>query len=91
MSLADRTDVKDLKSFVRAIVQADKYGISIGRVLRTQADELRTKRRQRAEEKAMKIPVKILFPLIFTILPVLFIVILSPAVIGIMKLLGGGL
>lgn len=86
LALAQRTEVKDLKSFVRAIIQADKYGISIGNVLRAQADELRVKRRQRAEEKAMKIPVKILFPLIFTILPVLFIVILSPAIIGIMHI-----
>ncbi|WP_269938209.1 type II secretion system F family protein [Arthrobacter sp. HY1533] len=91
LALVERTDVKDLKTFVRAIIQADKYGISISKVLRTQADELRIKRRQRAEEKAMKIPVKILFPLIFTILPVLFIVILSPAVIGIVKMFSGGL
>ena len=90
LDLADRTDVKDLRSFVRAIIQADKYGISIANVLRTQADELRIKRRQRAEEKAMKLPVKILFPLIFTILPVLFIVILSPLVLDIGKMFGGG-
>jgi len=91
LALVERTEVKDLKSFVRAIVQADKYGIAISRVLRTQADELRTKRRQRAEEKAMKIPVKILFPLIFTILPVLFIVVLSPAIIGVVKMFSGGI
>ena len=91
LALVERTELKDLKTFVRAIIQADKYGISISRVLRTQADELRTKRRQRAEEKAMKIPVKILFPLIFTILPVLFIVILSPAIIGVVKMFSGGL
>lgn len=91
LALVERTDVKDLKTFVRAVIQADKYGISISGVLITQADELRTKRRQRAEEKAMKIPVKILFPLIFTILPVLFIVILSPAVVGIMSMFSGGL
>lgn len=90
MDLADRTDVKDLRSFVRAIIQADKYGLSIASVLRTQADELRIKRRQQAEEKAMKIPVKILFPLIFTILPVLFVVILSPIVMNLAKLFSGG-
>ncbi len=89
-ALVERTQVKDLKSFVRAVIQADKYGIAIGKVLRTQADELRTKRRQRAEEKAMKVPVKILFPLIFTILPVLFIVMLSPAVVGIIALFSDG-
>jgi len=90
LALVERTQVKDLKSFVRAVIQADKYGIAIGKVLRTQADELRTKRRQRAEEKAMKVPVKILFPLIFTILPVLFIVMLSPAIVGIVNLFGKG-
>ncbi|MCQ9163593.1 type II secretion system F family protein [Arthrobacter sp. STN4] len=90
LALVERTQVKDLKSFVRAVIQADKYGIAIGRVLRTQADELRTKRRQRAEEKAMKVPVKILFPLIFTILPVLFIVMLSPAIVGIVNLFSKG-
>jgi len=89
-ALVERTDVRDLNTFVRAIVQADKYGIAIGKVLRTQANEMRLKRRQRAEEQAMKVPVKILFPLIFTILPVLFIVVLSPAIVGIIHLLGGG-
>jgi tight adherence protein C len=82
-SLAERTAVPDLRKFVRAIVQADKYGIAIADVLRTQAFEMRMKRRQRAEEKAMQIPVKVIFPLMLCILPVLFIVLLGPAAIGI--------
>ncbi|MCU1574575.1 MAG: Secretion system protein [Micrococcaceae bacterium] len=82
--LSNRTTVTDLRRFVRSIVQADQYGISISGVLRTQAAEMRLKRRQRAEEKAMEIPVKVLFPLMFCILPVLFIVLLGPAAIGVM-------
>lgn len=84
-AMADRSSVADLKSFVRAVVQADKYGIGIARVLRTQAGQMRIKRRQRAEETAMKLPVKILFPLLLFIFPTIFIVILGPAVINIMK------
>jgi tight adherence protein C len=84
-SLDSRTDVPDLRKFIRAIVQADKYGVAVADVLRTQAAEMRMKRRQRAEEKAMQIPVKVIFPLIFCILPVLFIVLLGPAALDIMK------
>ncbi|MEW1809501.1 type II secretion system F family protein [Pseudarthrobacter phenanthrenivorans] len=84
-ALATRTDVPDLRSFVRSVVQADIYGIAIAKVLRTQAKQMRVKRRQRAEEKAMKLPVKVLFPLMFAILPVLFIVIIGPAAINVMK------
>ena len=83
--LAARTSVTDLRRFVRSIIQADMYGISISGVLRTQAAEMRLKRRQRAEEKAMQIPVKVLFPLMFCILPVLFIVMLGPAAIGVIN------
>ena len=82
-SLATRTGVPDLRKFVRAIIQADVYGISVSDVLRTQAAEMRMKRRQRAEEKAMQIPVKVIFPLMLCILPVLFIVLLGPAVMDI--------
>ncbi len=82
LALAARTSSSDLKRFARAIMQADAYGVPIGTVVRAQAKELRAKRRQRAEEKAMKIPVKVLFPLMFCILPVLFIVVLGPAVIN---------
>jgi tight adherence protein C len=82
-SLAQRTEVPDLRKFVRAIIQADKYGIAIADVLRTQASEMRMKRRQRAEEKAMQIPVKVIFPLMLCILPVLFIVLLGPAAMDI--------
>ena len=85
LALADRSSVPDLRSFVRAIVQADTYGIAIAKVLRSQAHEMRVKRRQRAEEKAMKLPVMVLFPLLFFIFPVLFIVILGPAVINIIE------
>ncbi len=83
VALAERTDVQDLGRFVRAILQADAYGVSIADVLRVQAHEMRLKRRQRAEEKAMKIPVKVLFPLILFILPTLFIVLLGPAAMDI--------
>jgi tight adherence protein C len=83
LALADRTGVQDLRRFIRAVVQADQYGVSIADVLRTQAQEMRLKRRQRAEEKAMQIPVKVIFPLILCILPTLFIVLLGPAVIDI--------
>ncbi|MHA7279178.1 type II secretion system F family protein [Arthrobacter sp. MDT2-2] len=82
-ALAQRSSVQDLKSFVSAIIQADKYGIGIAKVLRAQAKQSRVKRRQRAEEKAMKLPVKVLFPLLVFIFPVMFIVILGPAVINV--------
>jgi len=82
VALAARTNVPELRSFVQAVVQADTYGIAISRVLRVQAKVMRVKRRQRAEEKAMKLPVTILFPLLFFIFPVLFIAILGPAVIN---------
>lgn len=82
LALAERTNLPELRSFVQAVVQADTYGIAISRVLRVQAKVMRVKRRQRAEEKAMKLPVTILFPLLFFIFPVLFIAILGPAVIN---------
>jgi tight adherence protein C len=87
--LAKRTDVEELRSFVLAMVQADTLGVSITKVLRAQTKQLRTKRRQYAEEKAMRVPVKILFPLIFCILPALFVVILGPGIIQIAENLFG--
>jgi tight adherence protein C len=83
LALSDRVDVPDVRSFVRAVVQADTYGIAIASILKAQAKEMRIKRRQRAEEHAMKMPVKMLFPLIFFILPTLFIVLLGPAILQI--------
>jgi tight adherence protein C len=83
--LADRTDIDELKAFVLAMVQADIFGISISKVLRSQAKDLRTKRRQRAEEIGMKIPVKLLFPMIFCILPSMFVVLVGPGIIRIME------
>ncbi len=81
--LGDRTNVPELKGFVLAMIQADIFGISIAKVLQVQAREMRIKRRQRAEEQAQKVPVKIVFPLILCIFPSLFIVLLGPAVITI--------
>ncbi len=78
-AMAERTSLADLKSFCSAMVQADSLGIPIARVLRIQSQEMRTKRRQRAEEKAQQVPVRIMIPLVLFILPCLFIVILGPA------------
>jgi tight adherence protein C len=86
--LITRTDVTDLRRFVRAVIQADQFGIAIADVLRTQAAEMRLKRRQRAEEKAMQVPVKVIFPLLLCIMPVLFIVLMGPAVMNIMEAFG---
>lgn len=83
-ALGTRTDVRDLRRFVSAVIQADAYGVAIADVLRTQAGEMRLKRRQRAEEKAMQIPVKVIFPLMLCILPVLFIILLGPAMMDIL-------
>jgi tight adherence protein C len=81
--LLARTDVGDLRHFVIAVRQAERHGVAIAQVLRIQSNELREKRRQRAEERALKIPVKIVFPLILCILPALFIVLMGPAAIRI--------
>lgn len=78
-AMADRSSLPDLKSFCSAMVQADSLGIPIARVLRIQSQEMRTKRRQRAEEKAQQVPVRIMIPLVLFILPCLFIIILGPA------------
>jgi tight adherence protein C len=81
--LAERTDVTEIKSFVAALVQADRLGVPIAGVLREQAAELRVRRRQRAEEKAQKVPVKIIFPVLFCIFPVFFIIVIGPGAIRI--------
>ena len=81
-AMAARSSVQDLKSFVSAVIQADVQGLSVARVLKPQADQMRIKRRLRAEEKAMKLPVAVVFPLLLFIFPPLFIVILGPAVIN---------
>jgi tight adherence protein C len=84
-ALGERTNVPELRGFVTAMVQADAFGVPVANVLRVQAAEMRVKRSQRAEEKAQKVPVKILFPLIFCILPALFIVVIGPAAITIFR------
>lgn len=86
--LAARTDVADLDSFVIAVVQSQSYGIPVVNVLRVQSDELRDKRRQRAEERALKIPVLLIFPLALCIFPAMFVVLLGPAAIRIFRDLG---
>ena len=82
-ALEARLDVPEVRSFVLAVLQADTFGISIGRVLRSQAEEMRIRRRQLAQEKAQKAPVKMLIPMVFCIFPALFVVVLGPAMINI--------
>jgi tight adherence protein C len=84
LDMRRRVNLPEMSSFVLALLQADTLGIAVGKVLRTQANEQRTKRRQRAREQAAKTPVKILFPLVFGIFPALLIVVLGPAIIRIM-------
>lgn len=88
-AMATRSSVPDLRSFVGAVIQADAQGLSVARVLKPQADQMRIKRRLRAEEKAMKLPVAVVFPLLLFIFPPLFIVILGPAVINAMATFSG--
>jgi tight adherence protein C len=89
-SMAERTTVGELRAFVSAIVQASELGIPIADVMRVQAKEMRLRRRQRAEEKAQQVPVKILFPLMGCLFPALFTLVIGPGVISIMHSLFSG-
>ena len=85
--MAERVDTPEVASFTRAIVQADQLGISLGRILRVQAADTRLRRQAAAEERAMKAPIKMLFPTVLFIFPAMFIVILGPAVITLARML----
>lgn len=84
--MADRIGVQDLRSFVSAVIQADQLGVSLGKVLRIQSEQIRQNRKQQVSEKAMKAPIKMLIPMIVFIFPSIFIVLLGPVVINIMKM-----
>jgi len=86
-NLALRTDLEDVNSLMTLLIQTEKFGTSIAQALRVYSDSMRTKRYQRAEEMAAKLPVKLVFPLVFFIFPSLFIVILGPAAIRIVRIL----
>jgi tight adherence protein C len=83
--LAERIDAPELAAFVRAVVQADQLGMSLSKILKVQGDDSRRRRQAAAEERAMKAPVKMLFPTVFFIFPAMFIVILGPAILNFMK------
>jgi tight adherence protein C len=87
-NMVARADTAELSSFVRAVIQADQLGISLGRILRVQAADSRLRRQAAAEEKAMKAPIKMLFPTVFFIFPAMFLVLLGPAMLNIVKVLG---
>lgn len=82
-AMDERVNVPEIRSFVMSMIQADQFGVSIGRVLRSQSDEMRIKRRQKAQETAQKAPVKMMLPMVFCIFPSLFVVIIGPAMISI--------
>jgi tight adherence protein C len=86
--LADRVDAQELSAFTRAIIQADQLGTSLGRILRVQAADARLRRQAAAEEKAMKAPIKMLFPTVLFIFPAMFLVILGPAILNVQELFG---
>ncbi|MCK5439252.1 MAG: type II secretion system F family protein [Gemmatimonadetes bacterium] len=88
-NLAERSDNEDLRSLVAMLIQTDRFGTSIARALRVHSKSLRTKRRQRAEEAAAKTTIKLVFPLVFFVFPAMFVVILAPAVLHIIRQMGG--
>jgi len=90
VDLAERTEVAEIKSFVSALVQADRLGVPVAGVLREQAAEMRVRRRQRAEEAAQKVPVKIIFPVLFCIFPVFFVIVIGPGAIRIAQVFING-
>jgi tight adherence protein C len=85
--MSTRMDVPDVNSFTAAIIQAEQLGVSMAKILRVQADQMRTKRRQRAQEKAQQAPVKMMIPMVLLIFPSIWIVLLGPAAL---KIVGGG-
>jgi tight adherence protein C len=89
--MAERLDVPDLTTFAAAIIQADQLGVSIGKILRVQSDQMRVKRRQRAQEKAQQAPVKMMIPMVFLIFPSIWIVLMGPSVIFLVEqgMIGG--
>jgi tight adherence protein C len=87
--MGERTTPPEVKTFVSAIVQADRLGLPVANVLREQAREMRLVRRQRAEEKAQKVPVKILFPMLFCVFPALLVVVIGPGIVRIMGMFAG--
>jgi tight adherence protein C len=88
-NMLDRSDTPAMRSFVRTITQGERLGVSIGQMMRSLAEEMRKRRKAQAEEKAHKTPIKILFPLVFMILPSMFIVLLTPAILNMMKFFSG--
>ncbi len=89
--MAERIDVPDVTSFIAAIIQTEQLGVSISKVLKIQSEQMRIRRRQRAEEKAHQAPVKMLIPMVFLIFPSIYIVLLGPAVITVMESGIGGI
>lgn len=89
--MAERADTPAMKSFVRAMAQGERMGISMGQIMRNLAHEMRSRRRAQAEERAQKTPVLMLFPLVFLIFPAIFVIMMTPAVISLVHNLSGGL